>query len=100
MGEFTTALTNFQRLQRQAAEKEKDFVARVRASSRVSVSIRKCAVILFVCQTCLHNAAYKSSHLTPDTAELVLYDFMVKVELSCSDAPLRIVTFSLPLSHL
>ncbi|XP_025928597.1 syntaxin-7 isoform X1 [Apteryx rowi] len=36
VGEFTTALTNFQRLQRQAAEKEKDFVARVRASSRVS----------------------------------------------------------------
>ncbi|NXC19053.1 STX7 protein, partial [Corythaeola cristata] len=36
VGEFTTALANFQRLQRQAAEKEKDFVARVRASSRVS----------------------------------------------------------------
>uniref|UniRef100_A0A8B9Q188 Syntaxin-7 n=1 Tax=Apteryx owenii TaxID=8824 RepID=A0A8B9Q188_APTOW len=36
VGEFTTALTNFQRLQRQAAEKEKDFVARVRASSKVS----------------------------------------------------------------
>lgn len=36
VGEFTTALTNFQRLQRQAAEKEKDFVARVRASSRIS----------------------------------------------------------------
>ncbi|NXN11585.1 STX7 protein, partial [Indicator maculatus] len=36
VGEFTSALTNFQRLQRQAAEKEKDFVARVRASSRVS----------------------------------------------------------------
>ncbi|XP_061846749.1 syntaxin-7 [Colius striatus] len=36
VGEFTTALTNFQRLQRQAAEKEKDIVARVRASSRVS----------------------------------------------------------------
>ncbi|POI29596.1 hypothetical protein CIB84_006654, partial [Bambusicola thoracicus] len=36
VGEFTTALTNFQRLQRQAAEKEKDFVARVRASSRLS----------------------------------------------------------------
>lgn len=47
MGEFTTALTNFQRLQRQAAEKEKDFVARVRASSRVSVSIRKCATVFF-----------------------------------------------------
>ncbi|XP_019335189.1 syntaxin-7 isoform X2 [Alligator mississippiensis] len=36
VGEFTTALTNFQKLQRQAAEKEKEFVARVRASSRVS----------------------------------------------------------------
>ncbi|KFQ29831.1 Syntaxin-7, partial [Mesitornis unicolor] len=48
VGEFTTALTNFQRLQREAAEKEKDFVARVRASSRVSVSIEKCAIILFL----------------------------------------------------
>ncbi|XP_062834627.1 syntaxin-7 [Anolis carolinensis] len=36
VNEFTTALTNFQRVQRQAAEKERDFVARVRASSRVS----------------------------------------------------------------
>uniref|UniRef100_A0A9L0R445 Syntaxin-7 n=1 Tax=Equus caballus TaxID=9796 RepID=A0A9L0R445_HORSE len=34
--EFTTSLTNFQKVQRQAAEKEKEFVARVRASSRVS----------------------------------------------------------------
>lgn len=41
MAEFTTSLTNFQKVQRQAAEKEKEFVARVRASSRVSVSIRK-----------------------------------------------------------
>lgn len=38
MAEFTTALTNFQKVQRQAAEREKEFVARVRASSRVSVS--------------------------------------------------------------
>lgn len=29
----------------------------------------------------------------------MLYDFVVKAELSCSDAPLRIVTFSF-LSHL
>lgn len=36
MAEFTTSLTNFQKVQRQAAEKEKEFVARVRASSRVS----------------------------------------------------------------
>lgn len=36
VNEFTTALTNFQRVQRQAAEKEREFVARVRASSRVS----------------------------------------------------------------
>ncbi|XP_036624468.1 syntaxin-7 [Trichosurus vulpecula] len=36
VAEFTTSLTNFQKVQRQAAEKEKDFVARVRASSRVS----------------------------------------------------------------
>lgn len=39
VAEFTTSLTNFQKVQRQAAEKEKEFVARVRASSRVSVSI-------------------------------------------------------------
>lgn len=39
MAEFTTSLTNFQKTQRQAAEREKEFVARVRASSRVSVSI-------------------------------------------------------------
>lgn len=36
VAEFTTALTNFQKVQRQAAEREKEFVARVRASSRVS----------------------------------------------------------------
>ncbi|KAF7253343.1 Syntaxin-7 [Varanus komodoensis] len=36
VNEFTTSLTNFQRVQRQAAEKEREFVARVRASSRVS----------------------------------------------------------------
>ncbi|XP_026561292.1 syntaxin-7 [Pseudonaja textilis] len=36
VNEFTTALTNFQRVQRQAAQKEREFVARVRASSRVS----------------------------------------------------------------
>uniref|UniRef100_A0ACB8GCJ2 Syntaxin-7 n=1 Tax=Sphaerodactylus townsendi TaxID=933632 RepID=A0ACB8GCJ2_9SAUR len=36
VNEFTTVLTNFQRIQRQAAEREKEFVARVRASSRVS----------------------------------------------------------------
>lgn len=39
MAEFTTSLTNFQKVQRQAAEREKEFVARVRASSRVSVSM-------------------------------------------------------------
>ncbi|XP_053566647.1 syntaxin-7 [Bombina bombina] len=36
VNEFTAALTNFQKIQRQAAEKERDFVARVRAGSRVS----------------------------------------------------------------
>uniref|UniRef100_A0ACB8G6U1 Syntaxin-7 n=1 Tax=Sphaerodactylus townsendi TaxID=933632 RepID=A0ACB8G6U1_9SAUR len=36
VNEFTTVLTNFQRIQRQAAEREREFVARVRASSRVS----------------------------------------------------------------
>ncbi|XP_053143588.1 syntaxin-7 [Hemicordylus capensis] len=38
VNEFTTALSNFQRVQRQAAEREKELVARVRASSRVSGS--------------------------------------------------------------
>ncbi|XP_012520624.1 PREDICTED: syntaxin-7 [Propithecus coquereli] len=36
VAEFTTSLTNFQKVQRQAAEREKEFVARVRAGSRVS----------------------------------------------------------------
>ena len=36
MAQFTTSLTNFQKVQREAAEKEKEFVAQVRASSRVS----------------------------------------------------------------
>ncbi|CAI9560265.1 unnamed protein product [Staurois parvus] len=36
LNEFSSALTNFQKTQRQAAEKEKEFVARVRAGSRVS----------------------------------------------------------------
>ncbi|KAG2468645.1 STX7 protein, partial [Polypterus senegalus] len=34
--EFSSALNNFQMVQRQAAQKEKEFVARVRASSRAS----------------------------------------------------------------
>ncbi|XP_041044865.1 syntaxin-7-like [Carcharodon carcharias] len=38
VAEFTTALTNFQRIQREAAEKEKEFVARVRAGSRLSTN--------------------------------------------------------------
>lgn len=36
LNEFSSALTNFQKIQRQAAEKEKEFVARVRAGSRLS----------------------------------------------------------------
>uniref|UniRef100_A0A7N9CNP2 Syntaxin-7 n=1 Tax=Macaca fascicularis TaxID=9541 RepID=A0A7N9CNP2_MACFA len=40
VAEFTASLTNFQKVQRQAAEREKEFVARVRASSRVSVFLR------------------------------------------------------------
>ncbi|KAM8947533.1 syntaxin-7 [Pelodytes ibericus] len=36
VNELTAALTNFQKIQRRAAEKEKDFVARVRAGSRIS----------------------------------------------------------------
>ncbi|XP_067840627.1 syntaxin-7-like [Heptranchias perlo] len=39
VGEFTTALANFQRIQREAAEKEKEFVARVRAGSRLSTGL-------------------------------------------------------------
>ncbi|XP_067881077.1 syntaxin-7-like [Heterodontus francisci] len=39
VAEFTTALTNFQRIQREAAEKEKEFVARVRAGSRLSTGL-------------------------------------------------------------
>ncbi|KAK6489078.1 syntaxin-7-like isoform X1 [Huso huso] len=36
VGDFSNALAAFQKIQRQAAQKEKEFVARVRASSRVS----------------------------------------------------------------
>ncbi|XP_041106213.1 syntaxin-7-like [Polyodon spathula] len=36
VGDFSSALAAFQKIQRQAAQKEKEFVARVRASSRVS----------------------------------------------------------------
>uniref|UniRef100_A0A3B3Q5Y5 Syntaxin-7 n=1 Tax=Paramormyrops kingsleyae TaxID=1676925 RepID=A0A3B3Q5Y5_9TELE len=38
VNDFSNALANFQKTQRQAAEKEKEFVARVRAGSRLSVS--------------------------------------------------------------
>lgn len=38
VNEFSAALNNFQKTQRQAADREREFVARVRASSRVSVS--------------------------------------------------------------
>lgn len=36
LNDFSAALNSFQKIQRQAADKEKEFVARVRASSRVS----------------------------------------------------------------
>ncbi|XP_070705870.1 syntaxin-7 isoform X1 [Pempheris klunzingeri] len=36
LNDFSAALNNFQKIQRQAADKEREFVARVRASSRVS----------------------------------------------------------------
>ncbi|KAM6991901.1 syntaxin-7 isoform 1-T2 [Tautogolabrus adspersus] len=36
LNDFSTALNSFQKIQRQAADKEREFVARVRASSRVS----------------------------------------------------------------
>lgn len=46
--EFSNCLGTFQRTQRDAARKEKEFVARVRASSRVSVSRRSSWKILTV----------------------------------------------------
>ncbi|XP_078255632.1 syntaxin-7-like [Rhinoraja longicauda] len=39
VAEFTTALTNFQRIQREVAVKEKEFVARVRAGSHLSTGV-------------------------------------------------------------
>lgn len=41
MNDFSAALNNFQVVQRKAAEKEKESVARARAGSRVMVNIRK-----------------------------------------------------------
>lgn len=38
MSDFSAALNNFQAVQRRAAEKEKESVARARAGSRLSVS--------------------------------------------------------------
>lgn len=38
LNDFSAALNTFQRTQREAADKEREFVARVRASSRVSVN--------------------------------------------------------------
>lgn len=38
MNDFSAALNNFQAVQRHAAEKEKESVARARAGSRLSVS--------------------------------------------------------------
>ncbi|XP_078069003.1 syntaxin-7-like isoform X2 [Mustelus asterias] len=38
LADFSIALTSFQRIQREVAEKEKEFVARVRAGSRLSTS--------------------------------------------------------------
>lgn len=38
MSDFSAALNNFQAVQRRAAEKEKDTVARARGGSRLSVS--------------------------------------------------------------
>ncbi|XP_069743138.1 syntaxin-7-like [Narcine bancroftii] len=39
VADFTAALTNFQRIQREVAEKEKEFVARVRAGSHLSTGL-------------------------------------------------------------
>lgn len=39
MNDFSAALNNFQAVQRRAAEKEKESVARARAGSRLSVSV-------------------------------------------------------------
>uniref|UniRef100_H2MUZ6 Syntaxin-7 n=1 Tax=Oryzias latipes TaxID=8090 RepID=H2MUZ6_ORYLA len=40
LNDFSAALNSFQKTQRQAADKEREFVARVRAGSRLSVRIR------------------------------------------------------------
>ncbi|KGL74777.1 Syntaxin-7, partial [Tinamus guttatus] len=71
VGEFTTALTNFQRLQRQAAEKEKDFVARVRASSRVSVSIRNYKEGTLVSWDSQPQAQVQDEEITEDDLRLI-----------------------------
>ncbi|KAA8583199.1 hypothetical protein FQN60_015745 [Etheostoma spectabile] len=42
VNDFSAALNSFQKTQRQAANQEREFVARVRASSRVSVSYLMC----------------------------------------------------------
>lgn len=42
LNDFSAALNSFQKTQRQAADKEREFVARVRAGSRLSVRIPLC----------------------------------------------------------
>uniref|UniRef100_A0A8C8VQK9 Syntaxin-7 n=1 Tax=Pelusios castaneus TaxID=367368 RepID=A0A8C8VQK9_9SAUR len=73
VGEFSTALANFQRVQRQAAEKEKDFVARVRASSRVSGgpsedSYKEGALVSWESQ---HQAQVQDEEVTEDDLRLI-----------------------------
>lgn len=46
MNDFSAALNNFQAVQRQVSEKEKETVARARAGSRISVSICRHSLVM------------------------------------------------------
>ncbi|XP_067402854.1 syntaxin-7 [Emydura macquarii macquarii] len=73
VAEFSTALANFQRVQRQAAEKEKDLVARVRAGSRVSGgpsedSYKEGTLVSWESQ---HQAQVQDEEVTEDDLRLI-----------------------------
>uniref|UniRef100_A0A8C9ES18 Syntaxin N-terminal domain-containing protein n=1 Tax=Pavo cristatus TaxID=9049 RepID=A0A8C9ES18_PAVCR len=93
VGEFTTALTNFQRLQRQAAEKEKDFVARVRASSRISVNFCEDKVS-FSSQPGIRVSAMNSKDAVVIISSLPSICWMCN-ELSIYQLLVEIITFEL-----
>lgn len=58
LNDFSAALNSFQKIQRQAANREREFVARVRASSRVSVRNQLYRVRA-------HTDIHKSTECTP-----------------------------------